>query len=140
MSRPSSKDGPESHPDPTFAHFGALRVASKTAVCSPPPPDEFTVREMVVLWLSEPDVPVTVTLVVPVVAVPDAVKVRVEVTLPLAGGVTGLGENAAVTPLGRPEALTVVAALKPFRLLMVMVLVPFPPCVMVSEEGDAPIV
>ena len=92
------------------------------------------------LWLSEPDVPVTVTLVVPVVAVPDAVKVRVEVTLPLAGGVTGLGENAAVTPLGRPEALSVVAALKPFRLLMVMVLVPFPPWVMVSEEGEAPMV
>ena len=92
------------------------------------------------LWLSEPEVPVTVTLVVPVVAVPDALKVRVEVTLPLAGGVTGLGENAAVTPLGNPEALSVVAALKPLRLLMVIVLVPFPPCVMVSEEGDAPIV
>ena len=47
------------------AHFGAFRVASKTAVCSPPPPDEFTVREIAVLWLSEPEVRVTVTLVVP---------------------------------------------------------------------------
>jgi hypothetical protein len=35
-----------------------------------------------VLWLSEPEVPLIVTLVVPVVAVPEAVKVRVEVTLP----------------------------------------------------------
>ena len=77
VSRPRSKDGPESHPEPTFAHFGDLSVASKTAVCNPPPPDEFTVREIVVLWLSEPEVPVIVTLVVPVVAVPEAVKVRV---------------------------------------------------------------
>ena len=115
-------------------------MLSKTAVCSPPPPDAFTVSAIVVLWLSEPDVPVTVTLVVPVVAVPEAVSVSVEVTLLFAGGVTGLGENAAVTPLGKPEALSVVAELKPFKLVMVMVLVPFPPCVIVREEGDAPIV
>ena len=54
---------------------------------------------MVVVWTSEPEVPVTVTLVVPVVAVADAVKVKVEVALPFAGGVTGLVEKAAVTPL-----------------------------------------
>lgn len=58
--------------------------------------------------------PVTVTVAAPVVAVADAVSVRVEVTLPLAGGVTGLGENAAVTPLGSPVALSVVAELKLF--------------------------
>ena len=62
------------------------------------------------------------------------------VTLLFAGGVTGLGENAAVTPLGKPEALSVVAELKPLRLVIVIVLVPFPPCVMVSEDGEAPIV
>jgi len=45
-------------------------------------------------------VPVTVMFVVPVVAVPDAVKVKVEVAVPFAGGVTGLAEKAAVTPLG----------------------------------------
>jgi len=47
----------------------------------------------VVVWTSEPEVPVTVTLVVPVVAVADAVKVKVEVALPFAGGVTGLVEK-----------------------------------------------
>jgi len=95
---------------------------------------------MVALWLSAPEVPLIVMLVVPVVAVPDAVKVSVDVALPFAGGVTGLVEKAAVTPLGNPEALRVVAELKPLTLVMVIVLVPLPPCVMVSEEGDAPIV
>ena len=81
-----------------------------------------------------------VMVVEPVVAVPDAVNVSVEVALPFAGGVTGLVEKAAVTPLGNPEALRVTAELKLFRLVIVIVLVPLPPCVMVSEEGDAPIV
>lgn len=75
----------------------------------------------------EPDVPVTVTVAVPVVAVEEAVRVKVDVALLLAGGVTGFGENAAVTPLGKPEALSVVAALKPFWLVMVMALVPLEP-------------
>ena len=57
----------------------------------------------------------------------EAVRVNVEVALPLAGGVTGLVENAAVTPLGNPEALSVVAELNPFKLVIVMVLVPLPP-------------
>src|ERR1700736_1044258 len=96
-----------------------------------------TVSVMVVLWVSAPDVPVTVTVAVPVVAVPDAVSVRVELALPFAGGVTGLVENAAVTPLGRPDALNEVAALKPFRLVMVMVLVPLEPWLMVNEVGEA---
>ena len=46
-SRPSSSDGPESHPEPAFTHLGAFSVESYTAVCSPT--DEFTVRAMVVL-------------------------------------------------------------------------------------------
>ena len=87
--------------------------------------------------MSEPEVPVTVTVAAPVVAVAEAVRVSVEVALPLAGGVTGLVENAAVTPLGNPEALRVVAELNPLRLVTVIVLVPFAPCVMVSDEGDA---
>lgn len=69
---------------------------------------------MVVLWVSEPDVPVTVTVAEPIVAVADAVNVSVEVALLLAGGVTGLVEKAAVTPLGKPVALSVVAELKLF--------------------------
>ena len=90
--------------------------------------------------MSAPEVPVTVTVALPVVAVPDAVSVRVDVALPFAGGVTGLVENAAVTPLGKPEALSVVAELKLFRLVMVMVLVPLEPCAMLREEGEAPMV
>jgi hypothetical protein len=124
VSRPRSNDGPESQPDATLTHFGALSVESYTAVCVPV--DELTVSAMVVLCVSEPEVPVTVTVALPVVAVADAVSVRVDETLPFAGGVTGLVENAAVTPLGKPEALSVVAELKLFWLVMVMVLVPLP--------------
>ena len=80
------------------------------------------------------------TVAAPVVAVAEAVSVRVDVALPLAGGVTGLLENAAVTPLGRPVALSVVAELKLFWLAMVMLLIPFPPCVIVRAAGEAPIV
>lgn len=69
---------------------------------------------MVVLCVSVPDVPVTVTVAAPVVAVAEAVNVSVEVTLPFAGGVTGFVENAAVTPLGKPVAVSVVAELKLF--------------------------
>ena len=100
----------------------------------------FTVSVTVVVCEVEPDVPVIVTVAVPVVAVEEAVSVSTEVALPFAGGVTGLVENVAVTPLGRPEALSVVAALNPFKLVMVMVLVPLDPCVTASEVGAAPIV
>ena len=77
--------------------------------------------------MSEPEVPVIVTVAAPVAAVAEAVSVRVEVTLPFAGGVTGFGENPAVTPLGKPLALSVVAELKLFWLVMVIVLVPLAP-------------
>jgi len=87
-----------------------------------------------------PDVPVTVTVAPPTVAVAEAVSVSVDVVLPFAGGVTGLVENAAVTPPGSPVALSVVAELKLFWLVIVMVLVPLPPCVTVTDDGDAPTV
>jgi hypothetical protein len=73
-----------------------------------------TVNEMVVVDVVVPDVPVIVTVLVPVVAVEEAVNVKVDVVLPFAGGVTGFVENAAVTPLGSPDALSVVAELNPF--------------------------
>jgi hypothetical protein len=116
-------------------HPGAFSVELYTAVCAPD--DGLTVSAMFVPWLSEPEVPVTVIVVVPVAAVAEAVSVRVEFTLPFAGGVTGLGENPAVTPLGKPEALSVVAELKLFWLVMVIVLVPLLPWVMVTEAGEA---
>jgi hypothetical protein len=68
-----------------------------------------------------------VTVAVPTVALAEAVRVNVEVALPLAGGVTGLVENVAVTPEGRPDALSVVAELKPPVLETVIVLVPLAP-------------
>lgn len=50
-----------------------------TADCAPE--DELTVKAMVVRWLSEPEVPVTVTVAVPRVAVPEAVNVVAELKL-----------------------------------------------------------
>jgi hypothetical protein len=74
----------------------------------------FIVKTIVALFVSEPEVPVTVTVAVPMVAEEEAVSVRVDVALPFALGVTELGEKLAVTPLGRPVALNVVAELKLF--------------------------
>jgi hypothetical protein len=73
-----------------------------------------TVRVIVAVCVIVPEVPVTVTVLVPIVAVEEAVNVKVDVALPFAGGITGLVENAAVTPLGSPDALSVVAELNPF--------------------------
>lgn len=90
-------------------------------------PDEVTVKEIVVLCEVEPDVPVMVIVLVPAAVDDETVSVRVEVALPFAGGVTGLVENVAVTPEGRPLALSVVAELKPPVLVTVIVLVPLLP-------------
>jgi hypothetical protein len=70
---------------------------------------------------------VIVIVLVPAAADEETVNVRVEVTLPFAGGVTGFLENAAVTPEGRPLALSVVAESKPPVLVTVIVLVPLLP-------------
>ena len=81
-----------------------------------------------------------VTVAAPTVALAEAVSVSVEVALPFAAGVTGLVENAAVTPVGRPVAVSVVAELKPPVLVMVMVLVPLAPWVTLTDAGEAPMV
>jgi hypothetical protein len=101
------------------------------------PEEALTVSATVVVWVVEPDVPVMVIVAVPTVAAEDAVSVSVEVAVPLAGGVTGLVENVAVTPLGNPLALSVVAELKPPVLVTVIVLVPLAPWVTVTDAGDA---
>ena len=98
---------------------------------------ELMVRLRVAVCDVAPDVPVMVTEDVPTVAVADAVNVSTEVALPFAGGVTGLADNAAVTPVGRPEALNAVAELKPLRLATVIVVVPFVPCFTVSDVGES---
>ena len=95
------------------------------------------VSAIVVLAVVVPEVPVTVTVAVPTVAVDAAVNVSSEVAVPFAGGVTGLVANAAVTPVGRPNTLRVVAELKLFWLATVMVLVPVAPCVTLTADGAA---
>jgi hypothetical protein len=100
----------------------AERAKSGTAV---------TVREIVVGLAKMPDVPVIVTVTVPVVAVPLAVSVNV------LEAVAGLGLNDAVTPLGRPNADKLTPPLKPFCGVTVIVLVPLFPCTMLRLPGDA---
>jgi hypothetical protein len=102
--------------------------------------EEFTMSDTVVLLVVEPEVPVTVTLKVPGVVAAEALKVRVELTLPFTGGVTGLGANDAVTPDGSPVALSAMAALNPFRLVAVTVAFALAPWVTLTDEGEAPIV
>jgi hypothetical protein len=78
-----------------------------------------------------PDVPVMVTVTVPVVAVLLAVSVKVLVLAVL------LGLKDAVTPLGKPDADKLTLPLKPFCGVTVIVLVPAVPCVIVKLLGDA---
>ena len=64
-----------------------------------------------------PEIIATATIVVEVEengAKAVAVKVSVEATLPLAGGVTVAGENEAVTPVGRLPIESVTGELNPF--------------------------
>ena len=80
-----------------------------------PPVDETTVSAMVVLAVSEPDVPVTVTVEVPTVAAAVAVKV---ITLVV---VVGLVLYATVTPLGRPVVTSVTEPANGLTSVTVMV-------------------
>src|SRR5208282_1602446 len=77
-----------------------------------------TLKAIVAVFVKLPDVPVIVTVAVPVVAVLLAVSVSVLVE------VVGLVPKAAVTPLGRPDAVRVTAPENPPRSVTVMVLVP----------------
>ena len=75
-----------------------------------------TVREIVVVCVKDPLVPVTVTLAVPVAAVLEAAKVTVLVP------VVDAGLKLAVTPVGKPLATRATVPVKPFSGLTVMVL------------------
>ena len=83
------------------------------------------------MLLRAPDVPVTVTVNVPIAAEPDAVRVR------LLLAVAGFVPNVAVTPLGTPEALKVTLLLNPFAGLIVMVVEPNDPCRTGKVAGEA---
>ena len=78
-----------------------------------------------------PEVPVIVTVDIPVVAVALAMSVKILVP------VVGLVPNDAVTPLGRPDAAKVTLPVKPFWGATVMVLEPLDPCTTVRLLGDA---
>jgi len=89
-----------------------------------------------VLLVSDPEVPINSMDVVSRGARKEARQVMVTVALPLAGGVTGLAEALAVTPLGSRFTLNVTGELNPFMLVTVSVVDTCPPSVMVNEEGD----
>src|SRR5882762_6315423 len=91
----------------------------------------FTVRAIVVVCVRPPDVPVIVTVALPVVAVLLAVSVSVLVLVVLPG------LNDPVTPFGRTEVDRLTLLLKPFVGLIVTVLAPLVPWVRVTLEGDA---
>ena len=78
-----------------------------------------------------PDVPVMVTVDMPVVAVASAVSVNVLVPVVL------LGLKEAITPLGKPEADKFTLPVKPFWGMTLIVLVPTVPCTMLMLAGDA---
>lgn len=90
-----------------------------------------TVSAIVVVADSEPDVPLIVTVAVPVVAAELAVR------LSTLDPVVGLVPNAAVTPLGKPDAANVTAPENPPASATLIVLVPAaPPCVIETLFGD----
>ena len=89
-----------------------------------------TVNATVVVAVSEPEVPVMVTVDVPTVAVELAANVT---TLE---PVVGLVPNAAVTPLGRPDAARVTLPAKPFTSVTEIVSVPLAACATEREVAD----
>lgn len=93
--------------------------------------DALTVSAIVVVSVRLPDVPVTVTVADPVFAVALAVKVNTLVDD------VGFGLNAAVTPLGNPEAEKVTLPVKPFAGVIVIVLVLVVPCTIATLLGLA---
>ena len=64
---------------------------------------------IVALLVKLPDVPVTVTVKVPIVALPLADRVKTLVV------VAGFVPKVALTPLGRPDSVKVTLPLNPFR-------------------------
>jgi len=87
--------------------------------------------------VSDPEVPISSMVVVPVGARLEALHVIVTVVLPFAGGVTGLAEAVADTPLGNSLTLSVTAEWNPSTLVMVRVVDLLPLSSIVKEEGDS---
>jgi hypothetical protein len=98
-----------------------VRDVGEDASVNPDTGFVLTVSAMVVVAVVLPEVPVTVTVAGPVVAVELAVNVR---TLELA---EEAGLNEAVTPLGSPDAVNVTLPVNPPVSVTVIVLVPVLP-------------
>lgn len=91
-----------------------------------------------VLCVTPPPDPVTVIVRVPRVALLPTVIVMVDDPVP--GAAIGFGLKPTVTRLPCPEADNVIAELKPFKAVVLIVEVPELPRVTVTEDGEAPIV
>jgi hypothetical protein len=89
------------------------------------------VRVIAVVWFSEPETPVMVTVTEPRAAVllAASVKTLVEAVLD--------GLKLAVTPEGSPEADRLTDPLKPFSGATVMVMFLLAPCLMLKFAGEA---
>ena len=86
--------------------------------------------------MSDPEVPISSMVVVPVGARLVALHVMVTFELPFAGGVTGLAEAVADTPLGNSFTLKLTAEWNPFTLVIVRVVDTLPRSSTVKEDGD----
>lgn len=113
---------------------GVFCPTTGVTVTPPLPPVVATVREIDVVWESDPLVPVTVTVAVPAVAVLEAVRVST-LLVPVVVVVAGL--KLAVTPEGKPLAVNDTAPAKPLRRVMAIVLVPLAPWFTVRVAGLA---
>jgi hypothetical protein len=89
-----------------------------------------------VSFVVDPEVPINSMVVVPVGARLEALHVIVTFTLPFAGGVTGLAEAVADTPLGNSFTLNSTEEWNPFTLVTVRVVDTLPLSSIVKEEGD----
>jgi len=90
-----------------------------------------TARAIVAIWDKLPDVPIMVTVAVPVTAALLAVSVKVLLA------VAGFALKDAVTPLGRPDTDKLTLLLKPLNGVTVTALVPLVPSGTVRLLGDA---
>jgi hypothetical protein len=90
-----------------------------------------TVSASTVVAVRLPEVPVMVTVAVPVVA--ELLAVRVSTLVP----VVGFAPNDAVTPLGRPDAASVTLPVNPPTSVTVIVLVPLLPWVIERLLGES---
>jgi hypothetical protein len=111
--------------DPAAPEVGLIEVILGAAATV-----AVTVNEIVLVALSEPEVPVIVTVDVPTVAVALAVNV---ITLE---PVVGLVPKVAVAPEGNPEAARVTLPANGLTSVTVIASVPLAPCAIDKVEAD----